>query len=305
MGGAVLAPPTSAALASPGLYPLYTDAAGLELEWIAPPVGTHPAENGALEIEVAGYPQTQHPGAPRLPFTSTLIALPPAVSPTLRILSTEETKEPLFAPLTVAPRPDGVARNGSGYPIGGTFAAATLVPDTLPAAPVTLERVGIVRGVHLARLTFYPAIPEQAALRVTHRLRLEVTWEPQARLHQSPLDPLASLVQQQVINPWDVVQGPPLSKQFTRGLANGLPTAYVEVEAPGLYTVTYDDLDDLGFAGADPQNLRLFQGSDEVAYEWIGDTDAAFEPGEALRFYAEPRFSRWTNVDALKLVADV
>jgi hypothetical protein len=42
-----------------------------------------------------------------------------------------------------------------------------------------------------------------------------------------------------------------------------------------------------------------------VAYEWIGDTDAAFEPGEALRFYAEPRFSRWTNVDALKLVADV
>ena len=176
------APPRSAALVSPGLYPLRADAAGLELEWIAPPVQTHPAADGTLEIEATGYPHTQYPGAPCLPFTSTLIAIPADASPTLRVLSAEETKEPLFAPLAVAPKPDGIARNEGGYPIGGTFADAAPILDTPPTAPVTLERAGIVRGVHLARLTFYPAIPQGTTLRVTHRLRLEVTWESQARL---------------------------------------------------------------------------------------------------------------------------
>jgi hypothetical protein len=305
MGGTVPAPPMSAALLSPGLYMLRADTTRLEMVWVAPPVQTHQTENGTLEIEATGCLQTQNPGAPRLPFTSTLIALPPAVSPTLHVLFTEETRETLLEPLAIAPRPDGVARDGSDHPVGGTFADAALIPDTQLAASVTLEQIGIVRGVHLARLTFYPAIPEETTLHVTHRLHLEITWEPQARLPQSPLNPLASLVQQQVINPWDIVQSPTTSRQLARDLANSLPTAYIEVETSGLYTVTYDDLNDLGFAGADPQNLRLFQGSDEVAYEWLGDTDAAFEPGESLRFYAKARFSRWTGVDALKLVADV
>ncbi len=41
-----------------------------------------------------------------------------------------------------------------------------------------------------------------------------------------------------------------------------------------------------------------------MAYEWSGDGDAVFEPGESIFFYAEPRFSRWTPVDVYRLVAD-
>jgi hypothetical protein len=167
-----------------------------------------------------------------------------------------------------------------------------------------MEHMGVMRGVHLARLTFYPAIPEGTSLRITHRLRLEITWEAQQHADHLPLDPLAEMVQQRVVNPWNVAQNPRPPEQRARASLNGPPTAYIEVSAPGLYEVTYDDLDDLGFAGIDPQNLRLFLGTDEVAYEWTGDTDPAFEPGEALRFYAEHRFSRWTDADVFKLVAD-
>jgi hypothetical protein len=292
----------SAALA-PNLHLLHADATGLELEWIAPPVQTRLAQDGTLRIEAGSYSQIQQPGVPRLPFTSILIALPPATSPRLHVLSTEETTKPLQAPLAIASLPAGAIRESRGHPVGGAFVAADLAPDAWPAAAVTMEHVGVMRGVHLARLTFYPVIPEGTSLCITHRLRLEISWEAPRYVGHQPLDSLAELVQQQVINPWDVVQSPRPTEQDTRDSLNSSPTAYIEVEAPGLYAVTYDDLDDLGFAGIDPQNLRLFLGTDEVAYEWIGNTDAVFEPGEALRFYAEHRFSRWTDVDVFKLIA--
>ncbi|HHS96528.1 MAG TPA: hypothetical protein ENK08_01290, partial [Chloroflexi bacterium] len=82
------------------------------------------------------------------------------------------------------------------------------------------------------------------------------------------------------------------------------PVAFVEVDTSALYRLTYADLAPLGFGTADPHNLRLFRGSDEVTYEWEGDDDTDFEPGESILFYAEPRFSRWTRVDVYRLVAD-
>ena len=61
----------------PGVRLLRGDATGLELEWTAPPVQVRPLEDGTVEVVVEGYAQTSHPGAPRLPFASALIALPP------------------------------------------------------------------------------------------------------------------------------------------------------------------------------------------------------------------------------------
>ncbi|MBN1484281.1 MAG: hypothetical protein JXA37_06120, partial [Chloroflexia bacterium] len=82
------------------------------------------------------------------------------------------------------------------------------------------------------------------------------------------------------------------------------PSALVDLAGRGIYRLPYEDLAPLGLAAGDPHNLRLFRGQDEVAWDWQGDEDAMFEPGEALLFYGEPRFSRWSELDSYRLLAD-
>jgi hypothetical protein len=119
MAGSISASPVlkSAALVSPSLHLLHADATGLDLEWIAPPVQTRLAQDGTLRIEAAGYSQTQQPGAPRLPFTSTLIALPPAASPPARPVHRRNDQTAPGSPCHRSPsgrRDPGIARPSRG-----------------------------------------------------------------------------------------------------------------------------------------------------------------------------------------------
>ncbi len=307
-GGAAV-PLVSASPPPPGVYLLLADHSGLVLEWVAPPVRVLSVDDGTVDVVAEGYAQTGQPGAPRLPFTSALIVLPPGAIPSLRFLPVEETTLPLPAPIAAAPRPEGVLRDREGHPIGGVLAPANAESRPSVRVPVVLEEIGIVRGVRLARLTFYPALPEGGALRVTHRLRVEVSWEVQglsALTLSSTPDPLLRQVRQAVLNPWDAVPAARTSGQgLLRTDVGEVPTAFIEVANPGLYRVTYEDLEGLSLGPVAPRNLRLFRGNDEMAYEWEGDDDAILEPGEALLFYAEPRFSRWINADVYRLVADI
>jgi len=329
-----------------GLHLLHADGSGLTLEWVAPPVQVLPLGDGAVKIIAEGYLQTTQPGMPRLPFTSTLIALPPGVDPHLQILLAEETTRPLPGPLSLAPYPAGVIRDEKGLPVGGAFTPTSAPDQSMTGRTggsqarqeqgeslVTLEEIGVVRGVRLARLTFYPALPEGDSLRLVRRLRVEIRWEPTLTPHPRPATPgipsllsegrggrgewgegLLPLIRQAVLNPWDAIPAPPPSvSAMLKPTGEGRPTALIEVTAPGLYRVAYEDVEGLGFAGTNPHNLRLFQDylegwkveSVAVAYEWEGNDDSTFDPGESLLFYAEPRFSRWTDVDVYRLVADV
>jgi hypothetical protein len=319
-------------------------ATGLLIEWTAPPVQLLPQGDGTVEVVAAGYPQTDQPGAPCLPFAAVLIALPPGASPQLRILAIQEETLPLPAPLAAAPRPAGALRDRDGRPSGAAFAPAAALrlgektaspragSQPAPSAPVILEEIGVASGVRLARLTFYPALPDErftpphpfdsaeklprsgqapgparaGQLRLVRQLRVEVRWAAGTAARTDPAappDPLLEALRRQVLNPWDVVPGerPAVA---ARPVAAAPPTAMIEVAAAGLYRVAYADLSGLGFAAADPQKLRLLQGGDEVAYEWEGDADALFEPGEALLFYADPRPSRWTGVDVYRLTVE-
>lgn len=305
LAGGETAPTAAASPPPPGLRLLEATSSGLVLEWVAPSVEVRSLNDGTVEVVAEGYARTEQPGVPVLPFTATLIALPPGASPHLRVLSTEETPCPLVGPLTIAPRPAGVVRDERGRSIGGAFASASWKSQSPIASPVILEEIGVVRGVRLARLAFYPARREGQTLRVVRRLRVEVSWETWEHPARVPSSLLLDQVRRAVLNPWDAFPVPrpptPLALQPTSGVT---PTAFIEIDAPGLYRVTSEDLEGLGFAGTDPQNLRLFRGDNEVAYEWEGDDDALFEPRENLLFYADPRFSRWTDTDVYRLVAD-
>jgi len=299
-------PPAVASPPPPGLRLLEATPSGLVLEWVAPPIEVRPLGDGTVEVTARGCGQTDRPGAPSLPFTSTLVALPPGAPPHLEVLSVEEALLPLPAPLATAPSPEGALRDRWGHPLGGAFAPATREPPRPIPTAVTLKEAGIVRGVRLARLTLYPALPDGGRLRLVRRAEIEIAWPAgQAGSLSHNADPLLQQVRRAVLNPWDVTPSPPSPAPSPLRATDGLsPTAFVEVDLPGLYRVAYEDLDGLGFASADPHNLRLFQGDEEVACQWEGDDDDAFEPGEALLFYAEPRFSRWTEVDTYRLVAD-
>jgi hypothetical protein len=80
----------------------------------------------------------------------------------------------------------------------------------------------------------------------------------------------------------------------------------VEVKQNGLTALRYEALKTAGFAvdQLDPHTLALEHAGLAVAMEWEGDEDAVFEAGERFLFYAQPRFSRWTDKDVYFLTRD-
>ena len=184
---------------------------GLVVEWASPPPDFRPLPDGSVELVAEGYEIDGRPGALRLPFTSALVAIPPDASPSLRVLSAQTTVIPLPAPLAVAPEPVGVIRDEDGRPVGPAFAPAsrTLSP---PSAPVALEEIGTIRGVRLARLTFYPALPEGDRLRFYRHIRVEIRFSGEKWSALTGDDPILARVRRAVLNPQDALVAQDLSR---------------------------------------------------------------------------------------------
>src|SRR3970282_676620 len=60
---------------------------------------------GSVSVVMPGYALTDQPGAPRLPVTSALIALPPDESAAVQVLQSDDTQVTLPGPLALAPIP--------------------------------------------------------------------------------------------------------------------------------------------------------------------------------------------------------
>lgn len=277
--------PSLASSATPPIRLIHSGDSGLVIEGVSPPVMLTTLEDGAIEVRAEGFRQARGAGLPRIPFYSVLIAIPAGAEPVLRLTEIQETRQALPAPLS---------------------GEATSEPLRAITTPVVLEKLGTVRGIRLARLVFYPAIPEGDQLRITRYFRAEIRWSGKIKTDTPPaLDPIQALVRRNVLNPWDAIPSyAPVKKAVAFEPTGGQPVAFIEVTKPGLYRITYEDLSGMGFQYVNPRYLRLFRGDEEVACEWEGDDDETFEPGEALLFYAEPRFSRWTVTDVYKLIGD-
>jgi hypothetical protein len=273
---------------------------GLIVEWHAPPVQMNFDPDGRTVVSIPGYTQTSQPGAPVLPFSAVLVALPRGANPRLEILSSAEETRQLKAPLALADRPNGTLHSPDGQVIGGAFSAA---PDETVQnlQPVMLEPLGILRGVQLARLTFYPALPAGDDLRLTTHLKVKVDFNTVIQTAGTALpvsDPLISTLNSAVVNPQHLQAAPlPIQASGAQQVA-GSSVAAVEVSQTGIVSIPYEDLAGIGFDISSTNLPYLSRDGQAIAYQLHGgDDDSIFEPGEEIRFFANPRFSRWTAGD--------
>ena len=178
----------------------------------------------------------------------------------------------------------------------------------LPAAgPVlTLDEVGVLRGVRLARLTYRPIQVDVGVLRVVNLVTATIQFHsPPGLARPAAADPdvLQTAVAQQIINPSQLTIAPSAAQPAKPEVAD--PAVFIEVSEPGITAVSYTDLQAAGFpvGSVNPANLQLWRDGQPRPLDWFGDGDAQFELGESFRFYAAPWFSRWQANDVYKLTA--
>jgi hypothetical protein len=306
MGSQMLSPAEAASPAKTDRRVEVTEE-GVQVEWSIPGFEMREAEDGVVVPYIPGYDLASNPGMPQIPTTAALIALPPGAEPSLEVLHIDETESHLTGPLAVNGQPGGVLRTDQGQVTGGAFVAASQRADA-PSNPLELEILGVVRGVRLARLTFYPLRPQGQSLRLTRSLRVLVRFNsPSTKILPIEFhdDPIISTLREAVINPEHIqLAFSSLSPQsLVQTETQEQPRVAIEVEETGLTELTYQALSGTGYPvdQVNPQQLHLKQGTAPIAYEWDGDSDSAFEPGERLLFFAQPRFSRWTGSDVYTL----
>ena len=298
-----------ASLASPRELPdskprVTLTSGGVLAEWTASPPVISEGLEGFSHIEIPGYELLNLPGVPRLPYSSVLVALPPDSDPVLEILVSSESKLPLQAPLVLGSQPAGVEVDSSGQVIGGAFTASNEEISGVDQV-VTLEPIGILRGVHLARLSFFPVVPSGDNLRFTSTLKVEVNFGPvlqSSKFSKMTPDPILDLVQSAVINPEQlqitIQDQSSITPEPTLQLANAATVA-VEVSKRGITDINRSELDAAGFLDSpiNLSNLSLTRNGSNIAYDVVGNGNDQFEAGEKIRFFADPRFSRWTSSD--------
>ena len=288
---------------------------GLYLEWIVPDAEIMESGSGTVRIEIPGFSQLKLPGAPIVPVAYALIALPPNAQPQLEIEVIEERTIPLPGELALAHKPEGVLKNAQGEVIGGAFVtpkqAAPFQPEVLE-----LEILGVMRGVSLARIAFFPIRPNGYQLRLATRVGATVHYNAPSFETSGVLpsaDPLHKTLKSQVLNPDQVQTTTTLTTMPDRRLDSPIvegEVAIIEVSQRGITEITYLELTEIDFPveSVNTDNLHLFHSGNEVgddpievAIQWDGDTDQSFETGERILFYADPRFSRWTKTDTYLL----
>jgi len=289
------------------------DEEGVTLGWDLSLLEGAAGQTALDRIETAGFDTLQRPGLPEVPYTSTLIALPTGAQPTLEILTADTRRERLAEQPALALAAGSVIRDTEGEIVGGAYDAAPVAglegaaTTAMALAPVVIEPVGTLRGVQLARLVFYPVVPEGNTAQITSAIRVRVHYNAPigARAQVIADDPLSATLSAAIANPeiLQAIAAPAASAASADGALATAPSALIDVEAAGLTSVTYEALTAAGFAltGVDPARLQLTRAGVATPMRWEGDGDTAFEPGERLLFYADPRFNRYTARDVYTL----
>ena len=282
-------------------------------------------------IQIPHFVNDATPGHYALPQQSILIALDRGAEPEIEIIreviDTEIEAQNIVVP--VAPIPSGVVRDVSGEIVGGRFLPPTAVdqdpstiPSPIPVAPVTIEEVGTMAGVRLARIRFSPLQISNAGI-VTHQieeLELVVHLDRSKNnsgngvgesgrsdsFQTSQNSSLVKNVKNLVVNPDHVALEPQPPSTRTADFQPDREGVIMEIGESGLISVSYEWLSEQGvdLSTLNLTNLHLMHQGEAIPYLLDGNGDDRFETGEALKFYAPPFFSRWSQTDRYLLVEE-
>jgi hypothetical protein len=292
---------------------LTSSADHLILELAVPGFGTEEVElegHQFLALSAKGLDTVAVPGQPRLPFKPVLVGLPPSGGWSIKVLDAES--QVVALPYAVAPARTAVKPS----PASGSSLASSppdrmwdeAVYSTDAAFPASLAAGGqsaVLRDLRVARLSLHPFRynPVRGEMEHVRRMVVEVSFDTPEAGHAPSPDAWDAILQQSVLNydvarPWRTVRASTL--HATTHLPANMPGSYrVEIDADGMYELTYRALDLAGFpvATVDPGNLQLWVGGQEVAIWEDGNDDDTFEEHERLVFYGQAARSRYTEVN--------
>ncbi len=239
--------------------------------WQLPPY-TLAADGSALSVP--GWPRDGCPGAPLLPYTSTLISLPPAgtYSLTVQVLAWEQRH--LGTPLRNSPAPPAL------LPYGASCAASPVV---------TLTPVGVMRGTRLANVTYTPFRYNAATgvLSVARTVRVTVRTSGGTMAQPAPVG-LSRALRQLTRNELSV--SPPATPAHAAPLSTSLRmVGWFTLTEPGMYVLPFSWLTATGILSPtfDPSLVHVTHGEKEVSLRSVGGTH--------FLLYAYPRSTRWAE----------
>jgi uncharacterized repeat protein (TIGR01451 family) len=258
-------------------------------------------------IQVDGLDQViSTPGAPMLPYYVTFIAVPPEADVSVNVTAAQVTERPLAAIATAAqPILSYVNESADAlFPATAGADASAAAPDAAiytqdapyPTAVYELSDPMYYRDVRLVQLKLYPLRynPVQQRLVQAQQLQVEVTFTgvDLSELRPSPTanDAYLQALMGQILNPDQAAQWRSLptavnARETAVTLPIGQPTLKIEVARDGIYEIGYSDLQQASLLPLNPNTIQMMHRGETVAYQFVGDADAAFEPGEKIRFF--------------------
>ncbi len=229
----------------------------------------------------AGFEWATLPGAPRLPFTTTLVALPPTGEWSLTIMAGDFTILP--QPFEIGPAPSPLVPRSpqiNGEHLTALPQTIRMDPDIYtrdafyPASPVQAGEVQWQAGQRLLPVRIFPFQYNPVTGKVRHYPRLQVVIQVEA----------ATAAAAEVT----IAAASPLSWTDS---AQGALRIYTG--EGGFHRLSYEDLAAAGLplASIDPATLAMSWQGQPVAVQVLDGGDGQIDAGDALLFYAEPTTS--------------
>jgi len=279
-------------------------------------------EEQYLSLTAGGLSATGVPGEPSLPELGLLVGLPPTGGWSVRVVAADGKTLPLDLPLAPTLAPVRLGSEPDPYhplpglpsqPAGGADAAAG------PSFPVIVGDASWMRDLRVLPLRLLPFRyhPDRNELEHLHRLVVEITFDepaPSLAAGAPRPDSWDDLFEQFVVNydvarSWRSADGPARAPQAATPLnppAVASGSLKIELDADGLYQLTYADLAAAGFSLAgDPADARLIVGGQEVSIlVEEGAADGTWESGDRILFYGQAAQSRFTDTNVYWLYQD-
>jgi len=252
--------------------------------------------------------RTAEPGAPALPYYSTLIALPPEATASITIQTQDDASSRLPRSLAAAPRPALDPRDAPGgimeleemprelealtSPDPALYARDELFPESV----YRLSEPMYFRDLRVVRLDLYPLRVNPARNLLEHSRQIDVSVRFEgasfANLHPAPTagDRFVAALAGELLNPeqaavWRSLPDAPSAP--TAGLPVGRDSYRIVVQEDGIYEITRDQLSAAGMNvnSVNPNTLEMMYRGEPVAYQWVGNNNNSFEADEKIRFY--------------------